>query len=141
MMKSHLKNMVISYFVQKCFNNFKNFSDVNGKCLHLVQRPPPSTSGSGTSTNDSTTDSRRSRYHSNIPDFDNLVMGSFSIPVPVSVPMSGNIVGPPHTTTSLNPSSTLCGNRITVGKYPKSFLVTFSNKNLSLFSSSYASMC
>lgn len=93
------------------------FLDVNGKCLHLVQRPPPSSTGSNSSTSDTPTDTRRSRFHANLPDFENLVMGSFSIPVPVTVPMAGNIVGPPHTTTSLNPSSTLCGNRITVARH------------------------
>lgn len=85
--------------------------------MHLVQRPPPSSTGSASATSDTTSDARRSRFHGNLPDFENLVMGSFSIPVPVTVPMSGNIVGPPHTTTSLNPSSTLCGNRITVARH------------------------
>jgi large proline-rich protein BAG6 len=46
-----------------------------------------------------------------LADLENIMMGSFSIPV------AGNIVGPPHTTTSLNPSSTLCGNRITVARH------------------------
>jgi large proline-rich protein BAG6 len=45
-----------------------------------------------------------------LADIENIMMGSFSIP------MTGNIVGP-HTTTSLNPSSTLCGNRITVARH------------------------
>jgi hypothetical protein len=86
--------------------------DVNGKCLHLVQRPPPSTNSS-TATTNSEGDTRRSRLRDSLPDFENLMMGSFSIPVPGPT----NIVGPAHTTTSLNPSSTLCGNRITVARH------------------------
>jgi len=86
--------------------------DVNGKCLHLVQRPPPS-SNSSTATTNSDGDTRRSRLRDSLPDFENLMMGSFSIPVPGPT----NIVGPAHTTTSLNPSSTLCGNRITVARH------------------------
>ncbi|XP_070489869.1 large proline-rich protein BAG6 isoform X4 [Chironomus tepperi] len=86
--------------------------DVNGKCLHLVQRPPPSSNSSTTTTNNEG-DTRRSRLRDSLPDFENLMMGSFSIPVPGPT----NIVGPAHTTTSLNPSSTLCGNRITVARH------------------------
>lgn len=85
---------------------------MNGKCLHLVQRPPPSSNGPNTSTTNTESDSRRSRLRDSLPDFENLMMGSFSIPV-----AAGNIVGPAHTTTSLNPSSTLCGNRITVARH------------------------
>lgn len=81
----------------------------------MVQRPPPSsTSGSTGATNEGTADPRRTRFRDALPDFENLMMGSFSIPASFT---AGNIVGPPHTTTSLNPSSTLCGNRITVARH------------------------
>lgn len=85
-------------------------SDVNGKCLHLVQRAPPSSSAPSSNTTDSNFGSRfgaRTVNMGDLSDFENLMMGSFSIPV----------AGPPHTTTSLNPSSTLCGNRITVARH------------------------
>lgn len=88
---------------------------MNGKCLHLVQRAPPSSNAS--STNSADNFGSRSMFGArqvnmgDLSDFENLMMGSFSIPV------GGNIVGPPHTTTSLNPSSTLCGNRITVARH------------------------
>lgn len=88
------------------------FVDVNGKCLHLVQRPPPTSNPPNSSTTNTESDSRRSRLRDTLPDFENLMMGSFSIPV-----QGTNIVGPAHTTTSLNPSSTLCGNRITVARH------------------------
>lgn len=87
--------------------------DVNGKCLHLVQRPPPSSNSTTNTTTNNDSDTRRSRLRDSLPDFENLMMGSFSIPVPGPT----NIVGPAHTTTSLNPSSTLCGNRITVARH------------------------
>lgn len=85
---------------------------MNGKCLHLVQRAPPSSTGPSTNTTDSFGPRfGAQRVMGDLGDFENLMMGSFSIPV------AGNIVGPPHTTTSLNPSSTLCGNRITVARH------------------------
>lgn len=106
--------MVSMKFLTPTQNVYQLFSlDVNGKCLHLVQRAPPSSSGPSSNTTESNFSGRfGSRpVMGDLSDFENLMMGSFSIPV------AGNIVGPPHTTTSLNPSSTLCGNRITVARH------------------------
>ncbi|CAO1362539.1 unnamed protein product [Diamesa serratosioi] len=93
--------------------------DVNGKCVHLVQRPPPSANNNNNNNDHSANTEPRSRPRvstrtvnmGEIRDFENLMMGTFSIP------MNGNIVGAPQTTSSLNPSSTLCMNRITVARY------------------------
>jgi large proline-rich protein BAG6 len=96
-----------------CISDFIFFLDVNGKCLHLVQRPPPSSTGSSSSSSDNfgaRNVTSRPATIGDLADIENIMMGSFSIP------MTGNIVGP-HTTTSLNPSSTLCGNRITVARH------------------------
>ena len=95
------------------------FLDVNGKCVHLVQRPPPSVSNNNNNNDHSANTEPRSRPRvstrtvnmGEIRDFENMMMGTFSIP------MNGNIVGTPQTTSSLNPSSTLCMNRITVARY------------------------
>ncbi|CAO1317328.1 unnamed protein product [Diamesa tonsa] len=93
--------------------------DVNGKCVHLVQRPPPSANNNNNNNDHSANTEPRSRPRvstrtvnmGEIRDFENLMMGTFSIPI------NGNIVGGPQTTSSLNPSSTLCMNRITVARY------------------------
>lgn len=104
----------------KSYKMFLIFLDVNGKCVHLVQRPPPSANNNNNNNDHSAnTDSPRSRPRvstrtvnmGEIRDFENLMMGTFSIPI------NGNIVGGPQTTSSLNPSSTLCMNRITVARY------------------------
>jgi large proline-rich protein BAG6 len=76
---------------------------VDGKCLHLVQRPPPSSTSASTSTNNTSSTSQSDRrfgaVNVELPNIDNLMMGSFTIPV------------------TAEPSSTLCGNRITVARH------------------------
>lgn len=93
---------------------------MNGKVVHLVERAPPRTSrpGDSTATNASTPQpSQNSRRNNNFGeafrralDLDGMVVGAMAIP------MGGN--GGGHTlTTAVNPSSTLCMNRIAVARH------------------------
>lgn len=104
----------------------KNFAfffaaDLNGKVVHLVQRPPPSSRaqadaaaaaapgvGGGERRRPET---RRAVFRTAEPfNIENLLEGMM---------MDSRVLGLPtqQTTTSLNPSSTLCQNRITVARH------------------------
>lgn len=94
--------------------------DVNGKVVHLVERAPPRASRSGdTTTNTSTPQPTQNNRRSNnfgdafrrALDLDGMVVGAMAIP------MGGN-AGTTHAlTTTVNPSSTLCMNRIAVARH------------------------
>lgn len=115
-MKSSIKkefeywNHLLSYVI----------SDVNGKVVHLVERAPPRTSrpGDSTTTNASTPQpTQNNRRTSNFGDafrraldLDGMVVGAMAIP------MGGN-GGTTHSLTTVNPSSTLCMNRISVARH------------------------
>ncbi|XP_059614163.1 large proline-rich protein BAG6 isoform X2 [Phlebotomus argentipes] len=89
--------------------------DVNGKVVHLVQRAPPS-SRPATSTTETTPQNRWRVRNLNprsplIRAIDGMVLGAMAIP------MNTNNGTPQAAAPSLNPSSTLCMNRITVARH------------------------
>ncbi|GAB0100361.1 hypothetical protein DMENIID0001_163930 [Sergentomyia squamirostris] len=89
--------------------------DVNGKVVHLVQRPPPSTR-TATTTTETTPQNRWRVRNLNtrsplIRAIDGMVLGAMAIP------MNTNNGTPQAAAPSLNPSSTLCMNRITVARH------------------------
>ncbi|XP_055700663.1 large proline-rich protein bag6-A isoform X5 [Phlebotomus papatasi] len=89
--------------------------DVNGKVVHLVQRAPPSTR-TPTSTTESAPQNRWRVRNLNprsplIRAIDGMVLGAMAIP------MNTNNGTPQAAAPSLNPSSTLCMNRITVARH------------------------
>lgn len=98
------------------------FLDVNGKVVHLVQRSPPSSRPSNTPGGLNSNDNpsfRRPRMQNvigtrtlNMSELENMMMGTFTIPVNGS-----NILGQQTTQPTLNPSSTLCMNRVSVARY------------------------
>lgn len=98
------------------------FSDVNGKVVHLVERPPPRANRSGdtappnaSSTPQPTQNNRRANNFGDAfrraLDLDGMVVGAMAIP------MGGNAGATHGLTTTVNPSSTLCMNRIAVARH------------------------
>lgn len=83
-------------------------SDLNGKVVHLVQRAPPS-SRPANNGNSGNTQNPSMRTPTMFRSLDGMMLGAMSIPVNAS---NGPPAAPP-----LNPSSTLCMNRITVARY------------------------
>lgn len=116
---------------QTLINVMSSIIDVNGKVVHLVQRPPPSSRSSSSTTNTTTTGRRPIRTTGmSANEFENLMMGSFSLPFTAAA-VSFNfhlnhltilltnyfsLQTPPTVSTpaGVNFSSTLCMNRITV---------------------------
>lgn len=96
-------------------------TDVNGKVVHLVERPPPRANRTGdtatsnaSSTPQPSQNSRRSNFGDAFRralDLDGMVVGAMAIP------MGGNAGTSHGLTTTVNPSSTLCMNRIAVARH------------------------
>jgi large proline-rich protein BAG6 len=97
--------------------------DVNGKVVHLVQREPPSSRPPAPSGGSSMGPPRRARssgdrsadgpssFLRQLESLDgNMVLGGMMIPMSAEA-------APPSAMPSLNPSSTLCMNRITVARH------------------------
>lgn len=86
--------------------------DLNGKVVHLVQRAPPSSrpANNGNSGNTQNPSNGNMRAPTMFRSLDGMMLGAMSIPVNASN-------GPPAAAPPLNPSSTLCMNRITVARY------------------------
>lgn len=87
--------------------------DLNGKVVHLVQRAPPSNrpSSTGNSGNTQNPSNGNMRTPTMFRTLDGMMLGAMSIPVNAS---NGT---PQAAAPPLNPSSTLCMNRITVARY------------------------
>lgn len=86
---------------------------MNGKVVHLVQRAPPSNrpSNNGNSGNTQNPSTGNMRTPTMFRTLDGMMLGAMSIPVNQS---NGT---PQAAAPPLNPSSTLCMNRITVARY------------------------
>ncbi|XP_031620338.1 large proline-rich protein BAG6 isoform X2 [Contarinia nasturtii] len=92
--------------------------NVNGKVIHLVQRPPPGTTRASSSSNTESASTDRHRNtdggRNNVPFIhvlDGTVLGAMAIPMNTNSGTTQSI------THSMNPSSTLCMNRITVARH------------------------
>lgn len=107
---------MVSFFSLLIFLNiFIKFfiPDLNGKVVHLVQRAPPSNrpSNNGNSGNTQNPSTGNMRTPTMFRTLDGMMLGAMSIPVN---PSNGT---PQAAAPPLNPSSTLCMNRITVARY------------------------
>lgn len=98
--------------------------DVNGKVVHLVERPPPrNTNSRNADRSDSNTSQSSTNRRNNdggnggggpslFRSIDGMVLGAMAIPVNASPNATHQSIS--H---SMNPSSTLCMNRITVARH------------------------